>query len=194
MHRVRTTLVTLGAAGLVLAACGSESVGEKVAEKAIEQSAGGDADVEVGDDGSFSFESDDGSVSVDEDGNVKIEGQDGSYSLDSQSGELPDDFPDVPLPDGFEVQSSATQNSGDEVVHNVGGTVDGDPADVYEALLEQYGDAGFSIENQFESNSSGQFSGGATASDSSYTVNMSVTTNPAGDGAYVNILVTAASE
>lgn len=176
MRRTRSTLVSLAAAGALLAACGGDSVSENLAEKALEQAGGGDVDINS-EDGSFSVENEDGSFSVDEEGNLDIETDDGSFS---SSGDLPEGFPDdVPLPDGFELQQGSKSTDGDQTIYTVFGTVDGDPADVFADIVAQYEDAGYDVQNKTETNSNDDFMGGAGFVNDDHTVSMSVF----GDGA-----------
>lgn len=76
-----------------VSACGkvSDKAAEKLTEKAIEQSAGGDVDINS------------------EDGSVKVKTEDGSYSYGEG---VPEDWPDdVPLPDEFKVTGGASVDS-----------------------------------------------------------------------------------
>ncbi len=171
MRRI-SSLFLVVAALLAVASCGKAA--EKLTEKAIEQSAGG-GDVDIDEDGSFSFENDEGSFSVDKDGNVKIEGDDGEFSIDSSTdGELPDDFPDVPLPDGFTPQSNSKQSDGDQTLYSAVGTADGDATDVFESLIDQYESDGYDTEGRYENTSGGDFNGGAQFVGSEYQVSISV--------------------
>lgn len=172
MRRITSFLVFSVVAMLALASCGKAA--EKIAEEAIEQSAGG-GEVDIDDDGSFSFENDEGSFSVDEDGNVKIEGDDGEFSLDSSTdGELPDDFPDVPLPDGFTPQTNSKQSDGDATVYSAFGTVDGDAAEVFEDIIDEYESDGYETEGRYENTSGDDFNGGAQFTDSDHQVSLSI--------------------
>lgn len=96
-RRSTRTLLGLAAACTLLLAsgCSAEDVADRVAEKAIENAAGGEADVDLDvDSGEFKVETDEGSF--------------------SSGGSLPDDFPvdQVPLIDGDVIQAVSTQQAG----------------------------------------------------------------------------------
>lgn len=190
MRRITTRLLVLATAGLVLASCGE--VTERVTEEAIEQSAGG-GEVDIDEDGSVSFENEDGSFSADAEGNLDIESEDGSYSVDSQSGDLPEDFPDVPVPDGFEVRSSSAQSDGDETAYTALGTVDGDAADLLDETIDDYESDGYEMEGQYGNTSGDNFSGGATFVGDDWSVTVGVN-GTGGDPANVSVTVVPASQ
>ena len=171
MRRTRSLFVLLVAL-LALASCGKAA--EKLTEEAIEQSAGG-GEVDIDDDGSFSFENDEGSFEVDSDGNVKIEGEDGEFSIENNAdGDLPDDLPDVPIPDGFSPQNNSKQSDGDETIYSATGTVDADGAEAFEDIVDQYESAGYETEGRYENTSGSDFNGGAQFVDSDHQVSVSV--------------------
>lgn len=142
-------------------------------EELIEQGAGGDVDIEVGEDG-ISIESEDGTFSIDEDGSfsvtdedgeettgdVNIDAEGGEFSIEGEDGdvqfnsgsEFPDDWPDdIPRPDGVTVQSAMTFSEGEGTSIVLTGTIDDDPeewAGVYGSQLE---DAGLSQDSTFNS-------------------------------------------
>lgn len=123
MNVSRLAMIILVAAmsALLGAACGgSDQVGEKLAEKIIEDSA------------------ENGDVDVDIDGDeVTIDSKDGSGSF-STSGDLPKDWPsELAFPDGATITMSATDNSGSGPGQTVTATVKDDPADV----MKHFGDA-----------------------------------------------------
>lgn len=193
MRRTRS-LFALFVALLALASCGkaAEKISEKAAEKAIEQSAGG-GDVDINDDGSFSFENDEGSFEVDSEGNIKIEGDDGEFSMENNAdAELPDDFPDVPIPDGFSPQNNSKQSDGDQTIYSATGTVDGDGADAFEDIVDQYESEGYDTEGRYENTSGSDFNGGAQFVDSDHRVNVSVFSSD--DETMVSITVFPAEE
>ncbi|CAN5116849.1 hypothetical protein BH09ACT12_BH09ACT12_19450 [soil metagenome] len=127
-HRFATASAGLLAAGSLLfagTACSAEDLADEVAERAIENASGEDADVE--------FDSDTGEFSVETD--------EGSFSA---GGSLPDDFPsdDVPLLDGTILQAaSSTQqgSSGYVVLVVVEESID----EALEAANQRLLDAGF---------------------------------------------------
>lgn len=111
----------------------ADKAGEKIAEKGIEAGGGGDAEINFDDDG---------------DGSISMESSEGSFSMGG--GEIPDGFPEeVPLPDGFEVESAMAIGS-DEVNQiytlSLKGEGSGDDADALaEDLQSRAEDAGFTI-------------------------------------------------
>lgn len=142
MHRTRSLLAAAVAAGL-LAACGGGSVTDEIAEQLAEQQFGGDVEIDSSN-GGFTVETEEGTVRADADGNVSIETEDGTFESSTGS-ELPDDFPDVFLPGGREVQSvvrldDASQGLSFSVVQ----IVDGDPTDVLADVVAEYEGQGLS--------------------------------------------------
>lgn len=191
MRRI-TTLLLVAVAGLVLASCGEAT--ERLTEEAIEQSAGG-GEVDIEEDGSVSIENDDGSFSADADGNVNIESEDGSFNIDGQSGELPDDFPDVPLPDDFEVRTSSSQSDGEGTIFSVHGTVDGaDGEELLEEMTERYEAEGYEVTSEYGNTAGDTFSGGVILTDGDRNVTVSLNDGGSDDPATVSINVAPASE
>lgn len=121
----------------------AEKAGEKIAEKGIEAGGGGDAEINFDDDG---------------DGSISMESSEGSFSMGG--GEIPDGFPEeVPLPDGFEVESAMAIGS-DEVEQIFTLTMTGegqsDEADALaEDLQSRAEDAGFTITSTMVTDSGG---------------------------------------
>ncbi len=188
MRRVSSLVVLLVACLLALGSCGKAT--EKLTEKAIEESAGG-GDVDIDDDGSFSFENDEGSFSVDEDGNVKIEGEDGEFSIDGSSGELPDGFPDdVPVPDGLDIITGSKTSDGEQTIYAVFGNVAGDPDEVFADIIAAFEDDGYDTEGKSETNSDQGFFATATFVGRGHRVATSVSTEQNEGGATVSINVT----
>lgn len=140
-------------AGFVLVGCSSAA--EKATEELIERGSGGEVDLDR--DGGMSFETEDGSFSFDADGNVQMESDDGSFSMDSQSGELADGFPDVPLPDNAQIRNSGTQTADGATHFSALLEVDGDGAEVYEALRSDYEAAGYSNDSENVSQGDGTY-------------------------------------
>ncbi len=182
MRRI-TLLALVAAAGMVLASCGD--IAERATEEAIERGSDGEGEVDLDfddDGGSFSVETEDGSVEYD------ISGEGG--------GELPDDFPDVPLPDGLSIISSAKQSSGDETLFSVSGQLDDDdPQAVFEDVIADYESEGFEVEGRYENTSGEDFSGGAQFIDGDVNVSMSVFGGAAsgGEGTTITFSVTESS-
>lgn len=150
---------------LLLASCGSitEKAVERGTEELIERETGGSVDIDLDSDGgSVSIETEDGTIEygTDEDGGFTAETDDGSYQAGSDV-DLPDGFPDVPLPDGLTVQT-AFAGGGD---FQVSGFVDGSAEDVYDDLLAAFRDRGHEPTGDYAGTSGDSFSGGATFDD-----------------------------
>jgi hypothetical protein len=115
------TAVLVAAAAFGATAC-SQAV-ERVAEKAIEEQTGGNADVDITKDG------------------AKIQTKDGSASINT--GELPADFPkDVPIPKGAKVVAGSSGGKSDPVGASAALTTTEKPDDVakfYKAKLPAEG-------------------------------------------------------
>lgn len=127
MRRRILVAVCVGALGLTAAAC--DSVGESIAEKAIEEIAEqeGVSNVDI--------DAEDGSVSLD------FETEDGSQSVEFGSGSVPDDFP-APVPSGGTVVSTATAGgagAGWTLIVEYDGDRYDEMAGVYEPWLEGEG-------------------------------------------------------
>lgn len=158
------TLVALGGASLLLAACGSAS--ESGIEKLIEAQTDGDVDINLDDgqikietpEGDIEFNTDgDGGISIEVDGeevfdadinddgagsiNISDEDGDSTLDIDAGSGSLPDDWPaDVPEPDGLSIESGSAFQSGDQSTFAVTGKASGkDWIDSYSTTLESAG-------------------------------------------------------
>jgi hypothetical protein len=109
---MRTTLgvAVLGAALVLGTGCGAvaDKATERATEEATEEALGGDAQVDV-----------------DDDGNVQIESEDGSASYGT--GELPDDWPDdIPMPDDTEITAAISSDG----TSNISGTSSLSPEEV----------------------------------------------------------------
>lgn len=76
--------VGLGAMALLASAC-NDSPSEQSLEQLIEQGAGEDVDIDFGEDGSFSIQTEDGefSIDIDDDGSFTFEGDESSATFDS---------------------------------------------------------------------------------------------------------------
>ncbi len=161
---VRSWLVLVPVVAIVaVASCGGEEIGERALERQLESELGGDADVELDDEGNFSIRTEEGefNVETDDEGNVSISGSgdDGDVSMRTEDGQtiiesdegtaisgqdLPKDFPDqVPLPDDMTVQFGTQVESPDGLIFTLGGTVPGSPSDVVDAYTAKMDDAGF---------------------------------------------------
>lgn len=104
--------IILAVVALVATACGAAT--EELTEQLIEQSGGGNADVDVDLDS----------------GQVNVQTEDGSFSVGG--GEIPDGFP-VPFPDGGKVQSVFTSDGAAAVSLAY-------PRDRYDELVAYYED------------------------------------------------------
>ena len=175
-------------------------------EELIEQGAGGDVDIELGEDG-ISIESEDGSFSIDEDGsfsvtdedgdettgNIDIDADGGEFSIEGEDGdiqfgsgsEIPDEWPDdIPQPDGVTVQSAATFSEGDETSIILTGTADDDPDEWTAAYGSQLEDAGFTQDSNFSS------SGAVAASYTDESWNVDLTATAVGGSTAVSVSIT----
>lgn len=118
-------LGTMAIAALLVAGCGAAA--ENIAEEAIEQAAeqsGGAADVE------FDVDAETGEV------NVSGQTEEGDLNYSVGGGEIPDGFT-IPVMDGGEVLSSASQESGDTAAYAVSLQF---PRDSYEDVVAYYED------------------------------------------------------
>ncbi|CAB4689733.1 MAG: hypothetical protein F2667_01750 [Actinobacteria bacterium] len=120
----------MSAAALLLApafltACGGDDAAESAAEKAIENASGGDADVDI-----------------DDDGNVKIETSDGTFTSGQ---DLPEGFPtdEVPLIDGDIQMGMSGSDMGSDGGFAVVVTSDLDVDAATEEAISLLTDAGF---------------------------------------------------
>ncbi len=173
-------------------------------EELIEQGAGGDVDIELGEDG-ISVESEDGSFSIDEDGSFSVTDEDGDettgnidaegggFSIEGEDGdiqfgsgsEIPDEWPDdIPQPAGVTVQSAATFSEGDETSIILTGTADADPDEWIAAYASQLEDAGFTQDSNFSS------SGAVAASYTDESWNVDLTATAVGGSTAVSVSIT----
>lgn len=136
-RRALTAVAVVPALTLTLAVggCGAEDeVAERLTEEAVEGAAGGDADIDIEDDG------------------VTITDENGEQA--SIGTKLPEDFPvdDVPLVEGTVVSATAVDGATYMVILEVEGT----PEEAQEQALGMLTDAGFSSDS--EMNAEGFFS------------------------------------
>ncbi len=184
------------AAVLITTGCGAiaDKAAEKATDEAVEQIAeangGGDVDIDT-DDGTFSIQTDDGSMTVDDEGNMVIESDEGTMTFESGQ-ELPEDFPDVPLPSGLTIESTSRMDSGDgTVAYSVTGKVDGDPAEVFDTVIGDLEAVGYESTFRSDATTDGAFSGTALMSKGD-TDQINVNVFEDAGIAYVQLLVTNA--
>jgi len=159
MKRAAMMSAAIGLA--VVAGCGgADDISEGLIERQIESAAeneGVDVDVDY-DDGNFSVQTEDGEfeMNTDGDGNFTISGADGeeqfsaegdgegNVSIETEDGQLtmstdtdiPDGFPDLPLPDDLAVTMAQEAAFDDETSYTVIGTAPGD----WESYLDELTD------------------------------------------------------
>ncbi len=188
--------VTLFASAAMLISAGCGAVADKAAEKATEEAVeriaeangGGDVDINT-DDGTFSMETDDGKMVIDDEGNMVIESDEGTMTFETGQ-ELPDDFPDVPLPDELAIESTSRMDSGDgTVAFSVTGKVDRDPAEVFDAAIRDLEGAGYESAFRSDATTDGAFSG-TTVMSKGDTDQITVNVFEEDGVAYVQVLVT----
>lgn len=131
----RLSLATAAAAAILLTGCGS--IGESIAERAMEEGleAGG-----AGEDVQIDF--DDG------DGRISIESSEGSMQIGST--DIPEGFPaDIPLPDEATVVSSMSFSNDDGATFNITMTAPQKADSLSEELESGLVDAGYTITGTF---------------------------------------------
>jgi hypothetical protein len=160
MMRAAMLMSTIFGLGVVAGCGGSDDISEGLIERQIESAAedeGVDVDVDF-DDGNLSVQTEDGEfeMTTDDDGNFTISGADGeeqfsaevddegNVSLDTEDGqvtmstdtEIPEGFPDLPLPDDLVVTMAQEAAFDDETAYTVIGTAPGD----WESYLDELTD------------------------------------------------------
>lgn len=169
----RAIASALVAGTLLVAGCGDDtgSPSEEGLEALIEQQGGGDVDLDMGDDGEFSMESEDGSFST--------------------GTEIPDSWPDdVPLPDSLEIESASEMldNTTGSGIITVSGRTSAAPDDVAEFYSDALGD----WEEAMNMSSS---SGGAASITQAYEQEgRIVTVNATEDGDATSVIVSVSLE
>jgi hypothetical protein len=156
-RRLVSGAAVTAAAALVLGACSSEDIAEKVAEEAVEQQLeadgqSGDVDIDV-DDGNVTIQGEDGEIQLDvdeENGQTVVSTPDGQTIIGS--GELPDGFPsEVLVPEGLTILSGTSMDSADGQVFIINGSVGGDFTAATEAYASALTGAGFEQQSMTES-------------------------------------------
>jgi hypothetical protein len=148
-------MVSIGVA-VVVSGCGGDNLADKIVENRIESASGNSVDVDLSD-GNFSVKTEDGSIEFnsDGDGNFTVQGVDGDgqdFSIDSNDGQtvvesddgtatfqaggdLPDGFPDLPLPDDFTIVFTNQGDATTGVAYMVVGTAPGDHQAYLDTLI-----------------------------------------------------------
>ena len=148
----RTRFAAIGmAVALILlgSACSSSDAADKLTEKAIENSGGGDVDID----------SEDGTVKyTDEDGNET------EMNIDGEGASLPKGWPsDLAPPDSVTLLSSSTSTTGGTKTMTVLGEAEASIDDLVPAIKEQVTAAGFEITQDTSSDLTGGGYAGLTA-------------------------------
>ncbi len=167
MNHARTAAFTFTLATL-LVGCGNavdkvtESATDKAVEKMIESST--DEQIDIDRDGdTMRIETEDGTMTVDADGNMVVESDEGTMTI--ESGEtLPDDFPDIPMPDELTIEATSHISDAETEVFSVSGLIDRDAEEAFDAQVAALEEAGFTIDFRNDSTSDGEFYGSAMAS------------------------------
>lgn len=164
MHRSWTVAVVTGAA-LALAACGGESVTEKLIEEAT--------GVNVDQDGNVvSISTAEGVLEYDDEGNINVVTSDGEQIISgSGDGEVPKDFPsDVPLPE-LSIASSLANTGDDGQIWVINFSAD-DPRSAYDTYREQLTSAGYAVDDELVSDAGGIYSALSSASNGTWAVSL----------------------
>lgn len=165
----RTFAAALAAGTLLVTGCGGDDTGspsEEGLEALIEQQGGGDVDLDMGEDGEFSMETDEGSF--------------------SGGTELPESWPsEVPLPDDLEIENASeiVDNSSGSGMLSVSGRTSMSPdevADFYADGLDDWEEA---------MNMSSSSGGTATTSLAFESGDNIVTVNATEDGDATNVVI-----
>lgn len=170
-HRRTTAIAARAAAGFACIAvlatgCSTESLLEEGVERAIEEGASGDADVEF-----------------DSDGSISVENEDGSFQVGG--GDLPEGFPDdVPLVEG-EVLTSSRFVEGEETAWSVTLVVEGAASSAFAAAHDELTSAGYDESQSVDSGSIRS----ATLDNGDFRVNLTALEGP--DGATLSYTVTS---
>jgi hypothetical protein len=183
---IKRTAAALAVAAVVIgtSACGAvadkagETAGEKLAEKAIEEGSGGNADVDISDGGVKISDGEGGTYEVDADGNVSGSSGDGEYQI-GEAAELPEGWPaDLAPPSGADIVSAITTADSMSVVANIDAPI----RDVYEAVKGQLADAGYEVTNDsYTSSDTGDFATLSGTGDE-FEVVVTITDGSSGDG------------
>ena len=122
---VMRTLLVVPLIAIGLTGCGGAQEG--ASEQLVEQTVGGDVDIELGDDGQV----------------ASVETEDGSVEM-SASGEVPEEWPDdVPLFEDGVVSNSQVATTDDVTIVSIDYLTDADAESAYDAMVAAYKAAGF---------------------------------------------------
>jgi hypothetical protein len=155
------------AVGLVLvgSACSSSDAADKLTEKAIEKSGGGDVDIDS------------------KDGTVKYTDKNGNeteMNIDGDGASLPDDWPsDLAPPDSVKLITSNTSTSGGDQVMTVLGEASGSIDDYQSAIEGQVTDAGYEVTQSTSKDVTGGGYAGMTATKGDQTLVVAIAGDPA---------------
>jgi len=178
--RIKVAAIGL-AVGLVFvgSGCSGSDAAEKLSEKAIEQSGGGDVDID----------SEDGTVKyTDEDGNET------EMNIDGEGASLPDDWPAaLDPPDSVKLITSNTSTNGGDQVMTVLGEASGTIDDFQAAIKSQVTDAGYEVTQDTSSDVTGGGYAGMTATKGNETVVVAIASDPTRKGT-VTITMTITSK
>ncbi|WP_421120115.1 hypothetical protein ACE2AJ_01840 [Aquihabitans daechungensis] len=167
---------------LAVAACGGSEAADKLTEEAIEQSGGGDVDID----------SEDGTVKyTDEDGNET------EMNIDGEGASLPDGWPsELAPPDSVKLITSNTTNdstAGGDQVMTILGEASGTSDEFQAAIKEQVTDAGFDVAQDTASDVTGGGYAGLTAKKGEDTLVVAIASDPTREGT-VTITMTLTSK
>lgn len=165
---VLTAIVALGAG------CGlTDAVADRAVDAVIETASEGQLEIDRDGD-SIAIRSEEGSMSINEDGTARFESDDGSWETQITA-DLPEAFPDVPLPAGLAVQSVTESQQGNDSMIMVIGNVTSAADTTFHALVDEYQAAGFAVEHRTAMESDDGFMGLAAVVDEAQGLRVSVT-------------------
>ncbi len=178
--RIKTAAISL-AMGLVFvsSACSSSDAADKLTEKAIEKSGGGNVDIDS------------------KDGTVKYTDKDGNQTemnIDGDGASLPKDWPaDLAPPDSVKIVTSNTSTTGGDQTMTVLGEASGTIEDFQAAITSQVTDAGYKVTQNTSSDVTGGGYAGMTATKGTDTLVVAIASDPTSDGK-VTITMTITSK
>lgn len=204
---VRRGAIYLVLGALVVTGCSGEDAAESILENALENESGEDVDIDF-DDGNISIETDEGTfkMNADGEGGFEIEGSgdDGEFSISGDDGQIefetedgsgtittggdvPDGFPEIPLPEGMTVVVSQQSDMPDGVAYVLALTAPGDFSAYVDELVAYFDASGYT-QQSLTTTPDGAFfayvsdertiAGGATADDSTGGMSVNFTVGP----------------